>query len=509
MVRNPARLGEDRAIDQDEGIKFSRRFTDLLWISLSKGGQRDAALLPGQPRRGLQTLCYNPVFLHLNIRRFIDFGVAGLRKALITTIALTFTGAALVSCGSSSNSTAHKPSGLTFRVFISNPLQPSGTATTPVFDIADATNDTLSLFFVSISGAVANPGMMVESTDLAKTLVFSPTSSSSNSVAVVDNTTEAIASSGSGSVPAINLPGPTESMVVGVLGGTGYAAIRTAPVTGQPPGAILAMDLTNGQIAATLPLPNVHYIVQNHGGTQLMAFADGSSAVTLVATAAVGTNTNPFTTVTGPSGSPYFDNPVWGIYSADDTTAYILNCGAECGGTKASVTVFNLNTNTPTATIPVHGATYALLSGTTLYVAGTPPGTACPSGTQATACGTVDVVDLTTNTVTASAVITDGNHNRMELSGNGQLFIGSRNCTNINSGSEVRGCLAIFNTLTGAVNVPLKNGDVTGIAPITGRNAVYVCQNGALTIYDTTTDHSQVTQIDIVGAAVDVKLVDR
>jgi hypothetical protein len=450
------------------------------------------------------------------MRPFIGFGVSGLSKAFITRMAILLVSAALVSCGTSTPSTtAHKPSGLSFRAFISNPLQPLSTSTTPVFDIADATNDTLSTSFVSVSGSIPNPGMMVESTDLAKTLVFSPASRSNNSVAVVDNTTEAIAASSNRTVPAIALPGPTESMFVSVSGNLGYAAVRTAPVTGQPPGAIVVMDLTNGQIAASLPLASVHYIVQNHSGTQMMAFADGSNAVTFVATAAIGTNTNPFTTVTGPAGSPFFDNPVWGIYSSDDATAYILNCGPECGGTAASVTVFNVSTNALLGKIPVHAATYALLSGTTLYVAGTPPGTACPSGTLATSCGTLDVVDLNTKTVTGSAVITDGNHNRLELSGNSQLFIGSRNCTNINvaaTGStpgEVRGCLAIFNAQTGAVTIPSQNGDVTGIAPITGRNAAYVCQNGALTIYDTTTDRSQVTQIDIVGQAVDVKLVDR
>jgi hypothetical protein len=180
----------------------------------------------------------------------------------------------------------------------------------------------------------------------------------------------------------------------------------------------------------------------------------------------------------------------------------------------ASVTVFDLNTNTPGMNIPVDAATIGLLSGSTLYVAGTPPGTACSSGTAATTCGMLDVIDLTSMTITGSAVITDGDHDRMELGANGQIFIGAGACTNINipavgsNPGEVRGCLSIFNTSNSSVVVPPDNGDVTGLQPITNRNVVYVVQQGELRIYDTTTDKLQSVQIDILGQAVDVKLVD-
>jgi hypothetical protein len=121
-------------------------------------------------------------------------------------------------------------------------------------------------------------------------------------------------------------------------------------------------------------------------------------------------------------------------------------------------------------------------------------------------------------TVTGSAVITDGYHDRMQLSQNGQLYIGSHSCTNINiAGGEVRGCLSIFNTNSPSVIVPPSNGDVTGIQQITGRDIMYVVQNAALAIYDTDTNKLQVTrgntqnnngQVDIVGQLFDVKLVD-
>jgi len=96
--------------------------------------------------------------------------------------------------------------------------------------------------------------------------------------------------------------------------------------------------------------------------------------------------------------------------------------------------------------------------------------------------------------------ITDGYHNRMEMSANGQLFIGARTCS--------AGCLSIFDSNQSKINFSSDTGDVTGIQPITRRHVVYVCENGELRIYDTTTDKLQANQIDIIGQAVDVKLVD-
>jgi hypothetical protein len=101
----------------------------------------------------------------------------------------------------------------------------------------------------------------------------------------------------------------------------------------------------------------------------------------------------------------------------------------------------------------------------------------------------------------------------MEISNNGQLFVGATTCSNINNASEVRGCLSIFNTSSSTVVIPPDNGDVTGIQPITNRNVVYLCEGGYFRIYDTTIDKLQVppagqSSIVIVGDAVDVKLVD-
>ena len=71
---------------------------------------------------------------------------------------------------------------------------------------------------------------------------------------------------------------------------------------------------------------------------------------------------------------PGFDRPVNAVFSADGSTAYILNCGPECGSGSASASVQTLDMATLTlgTPIPVDGATIGWLSGSTLYVAGTP-----------------------------------------------------------------------------------------------------------------------------------------
>jgi hypothetical protein len=158
------------------------------------------------------------------------------------------------------------------------------------------------------------------------------------------------------------------------------------------------------------------------------------------------------------------------------------------------------------------GATTGLLSGNTLYVAGSPPGMDCTGSTtptSATSCGSLQTIDTGTLTPSAPIIISDGIHDHMELGSNNQLFIGAQNCTNISTASETRGCLTIFDTSKSAVVVPPVNFDVTGIAPISNRNIVYVVQGGELRIYDTISDALTATQIDVVGKAVDVKYVDK
>lgn len=412
----------------------------------------------------------------------------------------------LLSCGGSSNPATLTSSGLTFRAFVSNPSNPSPNGGGfPALDIMDATQDVLSPFQVSLAGTVASAGMMVETPKRDKTIVLSA-SENSTSLGIVDNAKESASSS-------IALPGPTESMFVWIDNTTLYAAIPSDPVSGQLPGAVVQVSLTGSVITATIPVPGARYVVPNPSGNQILAISDTAGTVSVIAPSLL--LSNPSGAVTTVSG---FDQPVGAVFSSDGSTVYVLNCGRECGGTTASIATLDLTQPQPvvTSTVPVAAATTAMLNGGTLYVAGTPPsaGVDC----QANLCGVLTVFPgANVAAPPTTFAITDGYHDRLVMAQNNQLFIGSSNCTNVvAAGSTLgRGCLSVLNAGGGTVYTAAQNGDVTGIEPISSRTVVYVCEGGVFTIYDTALDLSnhrqlspQITQVTIVGQAVDVKQVD-
>jgi hypothetical protein len=425
-----------------------------------------------------------------------------LKKTLIGLAVLVAASVTLVACGSSSNSSgAHHASGLKFRAFVSNSL--SGGF--PVINIVDATQDVLSPSTISLLGIVPQAGLMAVSPDLRLTLVFSPP----GDIAVINNATESTASG----VQVVGLPGLTESIAIANNSATAYAAVPAAPVSGQAPGAVIAINLISGAVQATIPVPAAHYLVLSPDGSRLLVFSDNSNNVTVIATGLIGTNNDPRQPV---GGICCFDRPVWGIF-ADSATAYIFDCGAECqGGVAAGITTFDVGSPAPGPTVALSGATYGILDGGVLYVAGTPPNTACGGGAAgAPSCGTLNLVDVSSmKMINPNPIsITDGYHNRMAMGSNGQLFIGAKSCTSIGViGDEIRGCLSIYNTIHSAVVIPPQIGDATGIEPIPGRHIVYVCEGGVFQVFDTTTDKLLVQvnplPIDIVGYSIDVKVVD-
>ncbi|MBI3645621.1 MAG: hypothetical protein HY233_06625 [Acidobacteriales bacterium] len=374
--------------------------------------------------------------------------------------------------------------------------------------ILDAERDARA--FVAPISAGATPGIMVVTPNRVQTLVFS----------AADNALTFISNAGESAVARLTLPGFTESFVISPDSLRAYVAVPTAPVVGQSPGVVEVINLNTGAITAGVNVPAVRYVSIGHSGNRVLAFSDNSDSVAVITPSNIGTG-NPVVTFVGG-----FYRPVAAFFTSDDNTAFVVNCGHECGGTpvndvEASVQTLDLTTNTPGTPVPVKAGSVALVNGATMYLAGTPVAPSLCTGTKATACGLLTAFDLTTMTVTNSTdiVITDGYHNRIALGANGQLFVGARTCTEIvaiNKGDEVRGCLSIYNTLTSAVGnvppggvvIPPANGDVTGIQPIAKRNVVYLVQGGELQIYDTSTDKLQAKQIDISGQAVDVKTVD-
>lgn len=357
-----------------------------------------------------------------------------------------------------------------------------------------------------------SPGLMALSPTRNIVTAFD---ANTNTVFAVDTTKET-------SIGNVKLPGPTNSMVVPTSVATGYAAVPSATVTGYAfTGAIEEMNFPNG-VLLTIAVPNAQTVVANQDGSQLLVFSNDSNAMTVlfpgVAAPPVDTSclSNPPNAVC--TIVPGFDRPVFAIING--TTAYVLNCGAQCGGTQATVMVFDLSTLTITNTIPVDAATTAWLDGSTLYVAGTSPTNhACNDPqSQAKICGRLDVVDLTSGIVTGTAVITDGYHDRMDMTTNGQLFIGSRQCTNIgdvnNPSGEVRGCLSIYKTADGSVVFPPDNGNVDALQGFVSRNVEYVAEGGSLRVYDTNKDILLINDfvpqgtINVVGYVGDVKAID-
>jgi hypothetical protein len=259
--------------------------------------------------------------------------------------------------------------------------------------------------------------------------------------------------------------------------------------------------------------------VLSPGGTKLLVFSDTQTQAP--------PNTHTMFVIDTASGNvqtitdaTHLDQPITAVFGTSDTQAFVLNCGAECSGTTASVVSVNFSGATPTfsTNVVVPAATVGLLNGSTLYVAGTPvpaltgPGAACPLSR----CGTLSVVNTTALTAAAPVAITDGLHEKMAFANN-RVYVGASGCT-VDPGTaanSVRGCLSIFNTSSSAVKFPeesafRQNFDVTGLQPISNRNVIYVVQAGELDIFDENTDALAVgiTQLDIIGKAADALLID-
>ncbi len=489
-----------------------------------------------------------------------------LKRLLIVVLFLLPATLMWLSCGGSSSSSASKNSGLAYRAFISNYVTSGSSSFAGVY-ILNALNDTRGPLAPISAGNT--PGIMVVTPNMAQTLVFSGngTQFSDNQFTIVNNATES-------PTGHVGLPGMTYSFVVSPDSSTAYVAVPTGAVTGQPsPGVIGVINLSSAGVTSIISCPPVNptnpvcvwpatvpqgfnqpyrFLSMGNTGTRLLAFSQGADSV--ADTIAVITPSSVATDYPVITFVPGFDHPVAAFFNSDDTAAYVLNCGAECGGQQASIQTLDLTTNTAgppgvvctpggnpscIGTLNLTAGSVALLNGSTMYVAGTPP----PAGgvpqqpctgetTAAQSCGLLSIIDLSTMTVTNSGIIiTDGYHNKISLGPNGQLFIGASTCTEIvppippPAGAETRGCLSIYNTLTttvggtppGAVAIPAENGDVTGIQPIGTRQVVYVVQGGSLYIYDATTDALLYNpsnpfnpgQINgLLGYFIDVKTVD-
>ncbi len=435
----------------------------------------------------MRSLCYNSLFQrHTYDRNQLQGRVLNRVVALFGAAVLLLGFAA---CGgnngnqsvtlSNGNTVTNPKNALKNRAYISNKY--SGN-----LQIVDTANDTTAFY----SSSYTNSGTTNQIVDLsvnipvgisatflarspsaATTAVYDPTNLT---IGLVDNSTQVTTAS-------VTLPAWAAMEVFSNDSNTLYVP------TGNS-NAIQVIDVVNDVISTTYAVPSVRWLALNPAGTILLAFADNSDSMWVINLSA--------TTIT-PVAIPGFSRPVNAFFSSDGNTAYVLNCGNQCGGSAApSVAQFDMTAQAIKTTVEVGGASVGLLNGNNLYVAGYAGG----------ANGTYDAVDVSsmTRTTPTSIPINDGQQWKMALNNN-KLYIGAKTCSN-----TVTGCLSIVNVTTQTPDAPLPPlGPVTGILPIPNRTVMYVVQGGVLYIYDTTTDQLQKIQLQFRGALSDLVQIDQ
>ncbi len=321
-------------------------------------------------------------------------------------------------------------------------------------------------------------------------------------------------------------------------------------------GVLEVIDTTLGG-SYGLNIPNIYKVVSNKGDTVALAMVRNSDVlyrifrlnqnqyttaqVAMAATGSVDCQPNLLPVYCAVQVPGTYDRPSNVYFSLDGTTAYVMNCGPECGGQTASVTLLQqgpLNNNvipsSPTqpnpmiANVPVPGGVTAAISdGTTLYLAGQQ---LQPDGLFE---GFLSTMNQTTNTITGKYPISDGTHSKMLFADNNTLWIGSQYCA---TGEHQKlgqnyNCLTMV-VLGGATlspqiipkvtpgstpTVPYPNqnkdqyyyGSLTGICWVQNYNKVYTAYGGQVHVFNTA-DGSEINNqlVAVQGTALDVAYMD-
>lgn len=371
----------------------------------------------------------------------------------------------------------------------------------------------------------------------------------------------AVYSSGDGSFTTINYQKESAGSAQSGLAGASSSIFITRNqdfviAANQSSHLITVLDRTGGASVA-LSLPGVYRVSVNPGGSLFIAFVQNSNyayyGLKLNTSQILAFSGGPTTwpkaavdceplnaptwclfQVQSPDavdstgmyyGAPLtFDRPVKAVFSNDGSTAYVLNCGPECGGTASSVSllptgpmIFEPNQQSgkfpktgavPNISIP-GGASNALIDSSTMYVVGQQ---LMPDGLFT---GNLTVVNLNTNTAAAPVSISDGQPgttSRMIEADDDTLWIGMQKCTNGErfAKGQPYGCLTMFNTAKNTVTmIEPYLGDATGIADCEGLHKVYVAEGGQVYIY-TTQDGTALNNfyVTVTGTAYDVAYMD-
>src|SRR5690606_38626185 len=116
--------------------------------------------------------------------------------------------------------------------------------------------------------------------DKAMTLVYSP---AERRFQIINNENEAL----SGQLPSSGtLPEASDDFVILDDNDTVFAAVRNAPVSGQPSGAVVALDISEGTITHTIPAVHVRRLALSPNNDRLLAFPDDLNSFWIIDTAA-------------------------------------------------------------------------------------------------------------------------------------------------------------------------------------------------------------------------------
>ena len=466
--------------------------------------------------------------------------------------------AALAGCGKTTYFAGRNlpPSGLLNRVLIA--VQNPGVLSKGTLEIVDAYYDirygyTGQPASFSLSGY--GGALPVSIQNMPEEQVGAVYGAGDGSLALADYGTERT----TGNVQGLN--GPSSSIYLTRNGEWVFAASQQAHV----------LTVANRGSGSSLPLnlPGIYRVSVNPGGSVVLAFVQNSDYVyyprqlTASQTQAYsgGPSTWPKAAVdcepqNAPSwclfqaqspdaidttgnyyGKPLtFDRPVKAVFSTDGSTAYVMNCGPECGGSKAGVTllptapmIFSLgepsgqlptnaalaaacpSTATASAcTIPVPGgATNALVDATTMYVVGQEM---MPDHFWG---GHLTVLNLANDSAAAPVSISDGTPgtpSRMVEADDSTLWIGMVQCTEGEryNNNQPYGCLTMYNTATQKVDLlEPYTGDATGVTAVTGLHKVYAAEGGQVYIYSTKNGAAIDNQyVTVTGTAWDVAYMD-
>lgn len=449
------------------------------------------------------------------------------------------------------------PSQLLYRVMASY----SSNGTTGGLEILDGQRDlrsnvqnTIPAFFISgYSGG--NPATIINYPEQQTGFVLSTTDGRFTTISYGKETTGGDAATFGSGVTSV-AASPDGSRIVGSLEASGQLAV-----------------IANGS-SYLLNLPNVYKVAMNRGGTVMLAMTRNTNSLYRVIKldSTITPTTPPGAVDCQPALLPVYcvvpvagtyDRPTDVVFSRDGNTAYVLNCGPECGGVTSGITFLNEGALTvdiipkvnplgagapsPLASIPganplpVPGGVTAVLSdGSTLYISGQSLFSLTGSGALGTTpradglfTGYLTTLNLSTYALSNPISISDGKHTKMLFADDKTLWIGAQQCANgeRQATGQNYNCLTrvqlggsaltagIFPAVTpgGTAKVPYPNtnqdpyyyGSLTGLCWVENNHKIYTAYGGQIHAFNTA-DGSEINNFNITvqGTVLDVAFID-